>query len=127
MHVAAPFMNHLNKLVGKQIIKLEVYPSTYYPINTSDSKLEPLTINELWINFGEYQLNIGNNYELNSELNNIEALVGQVIKEVIETNDAVKMVTTLGNILTINLRDEAFNGPEAMSLHGPENYLKIWN
>jgi hypothetical protein len=120
-------MSQLNKLLGKQIIEIELYPATYYPINTPDSKPEPLTINELWINFGEYKLNIGNNYELSPEPNNPEALIGQVIKEVIETREAVKIFTTLEMALTIDLRDEAFNGPEAMSLHGPENYVKIWN
>jgi hypothetical protein len=118
-------MNHLNKLTGKQIIEIELCGAPYYPIDNSDSK--PIIVDELWINFGEYKLNIGNNYELSPELDNPEALIGKVIKEVIETNDTVKINTTLGNVLTIDLRDEAFNGPEAMSLHGPENYLKIWN
>ena len=120
-------MNHLNKLTGKQIIEIGIYPAPYYAINSPDSKSEPLTVITLWINFGEYKLNIGNNYELSPEPNNPEALVGQVIQEVIETSDAVKMITTIGVILTIDLRDEAYNGPEAMSLHGPENDIEIWN
>jgi hypothetical protein len=54
-------------------------------------------------------------------------LVGRRVEMVQEAQSQFVMSLDDGRELTVDLRDEAFSGPEAMMLTGPNNEIIVWN
>ena len=74
-----------------------------------------------------YLLRISNPISLDKKTTSIEDFIGKVILKVID-NDELLMIHTEDDFhLTVDLRQEAFVGPEAMSLNGPDNLIVVWN
>lgn len=57
----------------------------------------------------------------------VEELAGAVVEYVIETKTDARVVFVGGRSIEIDLRDAAFNGPEAMQLTVPGDPTVVWN
>lgn len=120
-------MDQLNKLVRKIITETSISQGTYYPLNTKQTELPPQIVDEILIVIEEYSLVISNKIRLDPESKNIKAFVDKKIKAIIQSKKEVKINTFDNSWLSIDLRDKAYVGTEAMSLHGPNNLCVVWN
>ena len=120
---------YLNLLIGRRVIKINTSLNTVYPIDEVDeSKI--ISIVTTVIHFdGEYSLVIDNPHEVASKEETIELnnLVDKWIISVIEEEHIRKLFFQDDITLTIDLRDEAYYGPEALSLSGPNDLSVVWN
>jgi len=57
----------------------------------------------------------------------VEELGGAAVRSVSETKDSARIVFSGERSIDIDLRDEAFRGPEAMQLTIPGEPLVVWN
>ena len=57
----------------------------------------------------------------------IEELAGATVERVTESKESAQIVFTDGRVVQVDLRDEAFNGPEAMVLTVPGEPTVVWN
>jgi len=71
-------------------------------------------------------LNIYNEFKL-SNGHNISALTNTKLLRAEEKGDAVIFYFSNGTCLAIDLREEAYNGPEALELHVPGQPTVVWN
>lgn len=55
------------------------------------------------------------------------ALFGKRLVDVDESSERAILRFEDGNTIEVDLRDEAFNGPEAMTLHIPGEPTVVWN
>jgi hypothetical protein len=121
--LAASFtMSYLEKLIGKTIVNIQISENTYYPLN----KGNPQIVQELLLDFGDYILTIGNPYSL-EHFEHINSLLNTIVKDIRETETEAILITTTDQKFTIDLREESYVGPEAMSLVGPNNLCVVWN
>ena len=98
-------LNHLPGLVVEKIVKVHDYVQIYY----SDRVI----------------MNVYNNYQHNSEtLSSIE----NCIVETAEENDQRVLIRFVGGVfLSISLSDDAYNGPEALTLFVEGETPVVWN
>ena len=122
-------MEHLNKIIGKTISDIFIDQGTYYALKLEKLETEslPQIVHEITLVIQDYSLTISNKITLPTSIENINLFLGKTIKSVIESDEEVKIITTDDNWLSIDLRQEAFVGPEAMSLTGPNNLCVVWN
>jgi hypothetical protein len=71
-------------------------------------------------------LNIYNEFKLFNG-HDLSALNGAKLLEVGEKQDELALYFSNGTRLDIDLRDEAYNGPEALELHVPGQPPVVWN
>lgn len=90
--------------------------------NSNDYLLEVPTI----IEFDKINLSIYNRFEYTFGVPDIYKIVGSSLTNIEETNDYFKMTFSNGFIITVDLTDSAFIGPEAMHLFG-EGYSITWD
>jgi hypothetical protein len=57
----------------------------------------------------------------------LDAIQGKRLLIAEEYEEAVVLRFDDGSVLEVDLRDEAFNGPEAMALHVPGEPIVVWN
>ncbi len=57
----------------------------------------------------------------------IEELAGASVERISESKEAAQIRFTEGRVVHVDLRDEAFNGPEAMVLTVPGEPTVVWN
>ena len=121
-------MGYLNSLVGKTITDILVSQGVYYPIRSDKSEDEPSqVVEEIILKTEDYSLTISNRVKLNPAGENIKSLKGCKIIFIHETDLEVSISTSDKKTLIIDLRDEAYYGPEAMCLLGPDNLVVVWN
>lgn len=90
---------------------------------TAESKIEL----PLQLIVDDFSLNIYNPYTISGLVNySITNLVGNRIDRVIE-NDESKAFLISGEIeIRIDMKENSYNGPEAISLYGPNNLIVVW-
>ncbi|MBK6840598.1 MAG: hypothetical protein IPG90_21705 [Bacteroidetes bacterium] len=120
-------MSHLLKLIGKPILDVQTNISQSVALNDSafqESKIELF----LQLVFDGYHLNIYNKFELIG-LTSLQYLLlkGKTINNIIESKENVVFYLNEGIRFILDLRDDAFIGPEAMCLYGPDNLIVVWN
>jgi hypothetical protein len=71
-------------------------------------------------------LSIYNEFEL-SDSGDTNSLQGATLKKVEETQDTIALDFSNEQHLRIDLRDEAYRGPEAVVLHVPGKFIVVWN
>ncbi len=86
-----------------------------------------LAIHYQVIQMEEYSLTISNPISLSGQVNDLNELIGRKISNVIADDEQATFYTDENIHLQVNLRQEFYIGPEAMSLHGPDNLLVVWN
>ena len=57
----------------------------------------------------------------------IEELTGATVERVTESRESAEVVFTDSRTVHVDLRDDAFNGPEAMVLSVPGEPTVVWN
>lgn len=73
-------------------------------------------------------LAIYNNFELAGAFsNNAQLLVGKIVTDVDESEYAITIKFGEDFIIRIDMRDDAYNGPEAIELRIPGEPIVIWN
>jgi hypothetical protein len=118
-------MGHLLNLIGKIITDISTSQGTYYPLSIKDTP--PQVVDEVFITIEDYRLSISNKITLDPNTTDIGSFIGKKIKTVQETHQEIKIINTDNNWIVVDLRDEAYVGPEAMSLNGPNNLCVVWN
>ena len=73
-----------------------------------------------------FSMNILNDYMV-KEVNSIEDLKNLRVTST-ENNERLVKINFENNIsLTVDLNDNAYHGPEAIVLYGPNNKIVVWN
>jgi len=57
----------------------------------------------------------------------LDAIQGKRLLSVEESEEEVTLQFEDGSLVEVDLREEAFNGPEAMALHVPGEPTVVWN
>ncbi len=120
-------MSHLEKLIGRKIIEIKLSTESYFPLNSADDKIEPQIVNSVWINLGDYKITIVNPISIENGPSDVNSFLNQKIIDVSANDKEACLTTESGQKLIIDLRDESYNGPEAMVLHGPDDLIVVWN
>jgi hypothetical protein len=68
-------------------------------------------------------LNIYNRFKLSGD----EALEGKTVTDVDEGQTEITIKLTGGSNIRIDMRDDAYTGPEAMQLRMPGQPIVVWN
>lgn len=102
--------------------------STIFPINgnTDDGTGVKFTIDNI-LYFEDFQLNINNPISLTPLDKELDNLIGLKVIETDERKEEAELVFENGYRLVVNMRDEVYYGPEAMSLNGPNGFCVVWN
>ncbi|MBL0343632.1 MAG: hypothetical protein IPP71_23915 [Bacteroidetes bacterium] len=79
------------------------------------------------IQIEEYSLTISNPISLFGQVKGLNGLIGRKIINVIDDDEQATFYTDENIHFQVNLRQEFYAGPEAMSLHGPDNLIVVWN
>ncbi len=116
-------MSYLKLLEGKQIQHLYVGEGFIYCLQTGRELIVP----EIVIVMEDYHLCISNRIMLDPPQTKIEDLVGCFVQEGRDDDLEVTIITTDHRTLVIDLREDAWVGPEALVLNGPENLIVVWN
>lgn len=116
-------MSYLQKLIGKEIKDVYSGNGEYYTLGTGEKQ----SVAEIILYLEEYSLTIANNFALVPKHSNINELKGSYIQEILENKENIQIITRDKKSIKIDLCDEAFNGPEALVLNGPNNLIVVWN
>jgi hypothetical protein len=120
---------YLKLLVGKIVSSAEYNTSTVAPIGTmknSDASLIKTSIS-IQVYFEEYRLSIYNKIRVLPPNKEINDFIGLKVLDAFETTGEAVLIFQHGCKIIIDLRDEAYSGPEAMYLSGPDHFWFVWN
>ena len=122
--------NFLNYLVDQNVRKISTDISTIIPIKkTETDSSDQLILVYIQIYFDNYILHIYNKADFICD--NKEYQIADIANtSVIKTNENKEYAELFFSNeckLKIDLRDEAYIGPEAMSLSGPNDLFVVWN
>ena len=115
----------LNELIGHRIIRVATDIVTVIPIiSDGEMRLEiPVTLV-----FADYTLNIYNSFVIYgvtvTSLSLLEDLTVQGCEEV--STDIILYFDKSVKLI-IDMSDKGYNGPEALSLYGPDNLIVVWD
>jgi hypothetical protein len=82
---------------------------------------------QLWMKYGSTQAITKSPFIIGFQWMASLMMLGQKIIVAKESTIENKLVFENRQSLIIDLREEAYPGPEAMVLHGPGNFCEIWN
>ena len=121
--------DYLNRLVGLVIEDFSSSVINYHPIDSnvsSTSEMGPKDVPGYQLKVGPYALTILNHFKLKG-IQDLHQSKGLRVLHVVESKDEV--IIELQNLIEIvvNLRDEAYYGPEALILEGPGDLIVVWN
>lgn len=121
-------MTYIEGLQGKTIRSVSNEISETFVINPQIKPSENESKVELFVRIGvgEYYLHVYNPYNLVGIVS-INDLIGRRIVKTEECEDSISFIFEENTRLTINLSDNAFIGPEALVLFGPDNLCVVWN
>jgi hypothetical protein len=92
----------------------------------SIDSLNETELPEVRLEMEDYTLIITNKFTLAPSAS-IDSLINTVIVNVEESESCIRIQVSNGLFLTIALSDDAYFGPEALVLHGPDNLCIVWN
>jgi len=130
MQIPNSSMNsYLEKLIGKKLENVNTGISQTYALGVPSSKENSLTLIFTTIFFEDYILGVYNRHEIIShDYSSIADLIGLRVTDAHETKNFADIIFTQSTILRIDLRDEAFIGPEALTLSGTDGRtIVVWN
>jgi hypothetical protein len=121
-------MSQLLQLTRKKITNITLSASTIYPLGKDEANIQkPRSIDELILSIEDYSIVISNKIEFHPGLKSVNDLIGLSIQSIEESESSILIKTTNGMWLLIDLRPEAYFGPEALVLHGPNDVCVVWN
>jgi hypothetical protein len=119
---------YLKLLIRQLVINTNISINTTIPINeVNEDKTITTIATVIW--FSEYSLVIDNPHKVTQDGNpeKLDILIGLRVIDAVEGKESAKILFTDNVLLEIDMRDEAYTGPEAMSLNGPDNFCAVWN
>ncbi|HET6994903.1 MAG TPA: hypothetical protein VFI06_07965 [Chitinophagaceae bacterium] len=120
--------SYLKHLVGKAVTKTQMTTSTTFALeNNKTDKSDPRMEIALGIFFEDFYLEIYNPIEIIPSDKGLDDFRGLTVVVAKEDNDEAGLIFNNGYKILINMRDEAYYGPEAMYLSGPDNFFVVWN
>lgn len=120
--------SQLSILIGKFVTDNRFSTSTTAFIRNDEADPKEVRVTlSVQLYFGEYILNINNPITILPGNLNLDNLVGREVRMVMETNVEAILIFTENVKVIVNLRDEAYHDPEAMTLYGPNNFCIVWN
>jgi len=120
--------SYLKRLIGKTVTKTDISTSTIIGILTN--KEEPSNermIMLLQLYLEDYRLQIDNPVTIIPLDKELLDFVGLKVFDTNEKKEEAELIFDNGYKIIINMRDEVYYGPEAMSLYGPDNFCAVWN
>ncbi|HSZ33982.1 MAG TPA: hypothetical protein VK772_11760 [Puia sp.] len=119
----------LEYLIGERIVDLSTGISSVYPLdNTTGDPVYTSMMVYTRIDFKNYNLSIFNNHEIIGPNNNSPInMTGEKVISVEENENEAIILLEKNDVIKIDLRDSAYNDPEAMCLYGPNNLCVVWN
>ena len=114
-------MSHLDSLINKKLRK--VTHELDHTITLGDSN-ESIDLH-LQLIFDDYILNIYNVHKL-INVDRAHQLVGCELNRIENKESEITLWFNKKGV-TVYLSDDAYTGPEAMSLYGPNNEIVVWN
>jgi hypothetical protein len=115
-------MSVLQRLLGKKANGWSHEIDSTIPIN-GDSTDQSVDLS-LRIYFDDFTLSVYNNHRIiNGDL---EKLMGLELVEVKESDSKIEFHFGKAE-LVIDMTKDGYNGPEALSLTGPDNLIVVWN
>jgi len=116
-------MSQLQQLIGKRLKGLVHDISRTIPIQSSQKVNEDIDLH-LQMLFDEYTINIYNRHSFDES--NLEDFKNQVLSNVDETDSEV--IFHFGSkSIRVDMTDQGYTGPEALSLYGPNNLIAVWS
>jgi hypothetical protein len=116
-------MNFVQLLLHKQIQNIYIDTSEYIGIEGENHIVVP----EIILHIEDYALRISNLISLGPALASIDDLLGFHIVQIEDDAAQIKISTGEGKWFAIDLRNEAWVGPEALVLYGPNDLIVVWN
>ena len=118
----------LERLIGKIVLNTDSSISHVAGLkqNVNDPDNE-LTLIGIQLFFQDYILNIYNRFEIVPQISGIDKLAGLEVISISDNSEKAEIFFKNGSVLRVDLRDEAYLGPEAMVLYGPNNFWSVWN
>jgi hypothetical protein len=121
-------ISYIERLIGKFVTDTKMGTSTTYPIGENSDDLDFKNIEiELVIFFEDYYLNIYNPITIIPSEKELLDFIGLKVIAISETKKEMELVFDNGYKILIDLRNEVYNGPEAMCLSGPNNFCVVWD
>ena len=121
---------YLSRLLGEKVTNVTSDISFLMPIDSNGNANEEVTSIYTQIYFTKHRLHIYNRSNIFSSTNcQMNDLINLTVVSVSEKKDTYAEIIFERDIkLNIDLRDEAYNGPEAMALFGLEDdFWVVWN
>jgi hypothetical protein len=121
--------SHLSLLLGQKIksVSTELDSTIGLKNDSGDSDNSSMAA-FTFVLFENYSLSIYNKHELvNLNEHIFEDIIGEKIISYRENESEVLLGLSNGDFIKVDLSDDAYNGPEAMSLIGPNNLFVVWN
>ena len=120
--------SYLERLIGKIVTNTKMGINTSYAsgISQDDSHFETKEI-ELNMCFEDYCLSISNPITIIPSEKELLDFTGLKVIAISESKEKGELIFDNGYKVIIDLRDEVYNGPEAMALSGPDNFWVVWN
>jgi hypothetical protein len=117
----------LKRLIGKVVNKTEISSSIIIGRNMkADDPNRERTFVMLQLFIEDYILNISNPITIIPSYKELPDLEGLKIIAVHETDEEAELIFDNGNRLIVDMRDEAYEGPEAIYLTGPDGFWVVW-
>lgn len=118
---------YLQQLVGKTVANTELITGTVIARKASRDEPDNIQIELTWQMYLEdYILNIYNAMSIRPDEKEFDDLRGLKVIAVDENKERAELIFDNGTKLQVDLRDEAYTGPEAMCLYGPDNLCVVW-
>jgi hypothetical protein len=121
-------ISHLERLIGRTVRNTDMGTSTTYAIGKSQEDPD-FQINEIELRlfFEDYYLNIYNPITIIPADKELLDFVGLKVIAVNETEVEAELFFDNGHKMVIDLSDEVYHGPEAMSLTGRDDFCAVWS
>jgi hypothetical protein len=118
---------YLERLLGKVITKTDTGTSIVIGRNMKeDDPNRERTFAMVQLFLEDYILNIENPMTIIPSGKELPDLEGLKVIATDENDEEAELIFDNGNRLIINLREEAYEGPEAMCLYGPDDFCVVW-
>lgn len=118
-------MSYLSKLIGKKVVMVSSIVTKTIGINQGNETIEEPII----IVFEEYTLSIYNPFSFDGlrDSTTLRAIENLILQSYIQDIERISMCFDNNVTLNIDMRNESFRGPEAITLRGPDNLFVVWN
>lgn len=119
---------YLLLLIGEVVMDVNISVDQFVPLYDKTGKKD-VTIIATVIQFSDYKLTIDNPHKVlkDNEVVDLKSIIGKKVIYVVEEQHFAEVSFEGNLILIVDMRDEVYQGPEAMCLYGPDNFWIVWN